>query len=195
MSGGDAAPPAGDAAPSGEVKPPAGRAVPAGQTAPAAGQPAGDRITLRGLRVFGYHGVLDAEREDGQEFIVDAVLWLDTAPAAATDDLELTANYAALADRLAAVVAGPPVRLIERLAQRLADAAAGQEPLAREVEITVHKPHAPVAHRFDDVSVTIRRHAGQAAGRAASQVAGQAPGQAADRGAGHAADRGAGQAG
>jgi dihydroneopterin aldolase / 2-amino-4-hydroxy-6-hydroxymethyldihydropteridine diphosphokinase len=124
-----------------------------------AGQPAGDRITLRGLRVFGYHGVLDAEREEGQEFLVDAVLWLDTAAAAATDDLELTANYAALADRLAAVVAGPPVRLIETLAQRLAEAATATEPRAREVEITVHKPNAPVGHRFGDVSVTIRRPA------------------------------------
>jgi len=121
---------------------------------------AADRITLRGLRVFGYHGVLDAERRRGQEFIVDAVLWLDTAAAAATDDLELTANYAALADRLAAIVAGPPVRLIETLAQRLAEAATETEPRARQVEITVHKPRAPVGHRFDDVSVTIRRRPG-----------------------------------
>ena len=129
-----------------------------------ADQPAGDRITLRGLQVFGYHGVLDAEREEGQEFLVDAVLWLDTAAAAATDDLELTANYAALADRLAAIVASP-VRLIETLAQRLAEAATATEPRAREVEITVHKPHAPVGHRFEDVSVTIRRLGDRPGGR------------------------------
>ncbi len=134
----------------------------ANETVPAADQPAADRITLRGLRVYGYHGVLEVERRDGQEFIVDAVLWLDTAAAADTDDLSMTANYAALADRLAAVVAGPPVRLIETLAQRLADAATG--PLAREVEITVHKPHAPVGHRFADVSVTIRRRREDLAG-------------------------------
>lgn len=115
-----------------------------------------DQIALRGLRVFGYHGVLDGERRDGQEFLVDAVLWLDTAPAAASDDLSLTVDYAALAGRLVAVVAGPPVRLIETLAQRLADTAAA-EPLVREVEITVHKPHAPVGHEFGDVAVTIRR--------------------------------------
>jgi dihydroneopterin aldolase len=115
-----------------------------------------DRIELRGLRVFGYHGVLDSERQEGQEFVIDAVLWLDTAPAAATDDLSLTVNYAALADRLVSIAAGPPVRLIETLAQRLADAAVA-EPLAREVEITVHKPQAPVGHPFDDVAVTIRR--------------------------------------
>jgi dihydroneopterin aldolase len=115
-----------------------------------------DRIELRGLRVFGYHGVLDSERQEGQEFVIDAVLWLDTAPAAATDDLSLTVNYAALADRLVGIAAGSPVRLIETLAQRLADAAVA-EPLAREVEITVHKPQAPVGHPFDDVAVTIRR--------------------------------------
>ncbi len=125
-----------------------------------ADEAAADRITLRGLRVFGYHGVLDTERRDGQEFTVDAVLWLDTAPAAARDDLALTADYAALADRLAAIVAGPPVQLIETLAERLA-AAAAAEPLAREVEITVHKPHAPVGYRFQDVAVTIRRRRDQ----------------------------------
>ncbi|HUY44622.1 MAG TPA: dihydroneopterin aldolase [Streptosporangiaceae bacterium] len=118
-----------------------------------------DRIALRGLRVFGYHGVLDAERRDGQEFIIDAVLWLATGAAAASDDLSLTVDYAALADRLAAIVTGPPVRLIETLAQRLADAAA-TGPLVREVEITVHKPHAPMDQSVGDVSVTIRRSCG-----------------------------------
>jgi dihydroneopterin aldolase len=118
-----------------------------------------DRIEVRGLRVFGYHGVLDSERQEGQEFLIDAVLWLDTAPAAATDDLSLTVNYAALADRLVAIAAGPPVRLIETLAQRLADAALAA-PLAREVEITLHKPQAPVGHPVHDVSVTIRRRGG-----------------------------------
>jgi dihydroneopterin aldolase len=118
-----------------------------------------DRIELRGLRVFGYHGVLDSERSEGQDFVIDAVLWLDTSPAAGTDDLSLTVNYAALADRLVTIAAGPPVQLIETLAQRLA-AAALAEPLAREVEITVHKPQAPVRHPFHDVAVTIRRRSG-----------------------------------
>jgi dihydroneopterin aldolase len=115
-----------------------------------------DQIALRGLRAFGYHGVLDAERRDGQEFVIDAVIWLATEPAAASDDLSLTVDYGALAGRLVAVVTGAPVRLIETLAQRLADAVA-TEPLAREVEITVHKPQAPIDHPFVDVSVTIRR--------------------------------------
>ncbi len=115
-----------------------------------------DKISLRGLRVFARHGVYDAERREGQEFVIDAVLWLDTRPAAATDDLARTVDYGALTDRLAAAAGDPPVQLIETLAQRLA-ATCLSEPTVEEVEITVHKPHAPLAHTFDDVAVTIRR--------------------------------------
>jgi len=115
-----------------------------------------DRISLLGLRVFGRHGVLEHERVGGQEFVIDAVLSVDTRPAAAADDLTLTADYGALADRLAGIVAGPPVALIETLAQRLATACLA-EPAVREVEITVHKPHAPVTQHVADISVTIRR--------------------------------------
>jgi dihydroneopterin aldolase len=115
-----------------------------------------DRITLKGLRVFARHGVQEAERRDGQEFIIDAALWLDTAPAAAGDDLSKTVDYSLLADRLVHLAGDPPVRLIETLAERLA-AACLAEPAVAEVEITVHKPHAPITHPFEDVTVTIRR--------------------------------------
>ena len=115
-----------------------------------------DRISLHGLRVFARHGVHEAERREGQEFVIDAVLWLDTGPAALRDDLARTVDYGALADRLAGVAGGPPVRLIETLAQRLV-AACLSDPVVVEAEITVHKPHAPIAHPFDDVTVTIRR--------------------------------------
>ena len=81
-----------------------------------------DRISIVGLRVHGRHGVFDHERASGQDFVVDAVLWLDTAPAAATDDLALTADYGDVAGRLADIVAGEPVALIETLADRLAAA-------------------------------------------------------------------------
>jgi len=115
-----------------------------------------DKISLRGLRVFARHGVHDAERREGQEFVIDAVLCLDTRPAAAADDLARTVDYGALTDRLAAAAGDPPVQLIETLAQRLA-ALCLSEPAVEEVEITVHKPHAPLAHPVDDVTVTIRR--------------------------------------
>ncbi|HEX4060539.1 MAG TPA: dihydroneopterin aldolase [Streptosporangiaceae bacterium] len=115
-----------------------------------------DRIALRGLRVRGRHGVYEHERRDGQEFVVDAVLGLDTRPAAAGDDLARTVDYGALADRLAAVVSGEPVRLIETLAERLALTCLA-EPAVQEVEITVHKPQAPLAQPVQDVTVTIAR--------------------------------------
>ena len=115
-----------------------------------------DWICIAGLRVRGYHGVFEHERVTGQDFVVDAVLWLDTTPAATRDDLSLTADYSGVAGRLAEIVAGPPVALIETLADRLA-AACLAEPLVREAEITVHKPHAPVELDLADISVTIRR--------------------------------------
>ena len=115
-----------------------------------------DRIEVRGLRVRGRHGVLDAERRDGQEFLIDAVLAVDTRLAAASDDLSLTVDYAGLSERLAAIVAGEPVNLIETLAERLAQACLAN-PAVRQAEITVHKPNAPIGRPFGDVSVTICR--------------------------------------
>ena len=115
-----------------------------------------DRIELRGLRARGRHGVLPAERELGQEFVVDVVLGLDTSPAAAGDDLSRTVDYGSLASRLVAVVEGEPVNLIETLAERLA-AVCLEEAAVEEAEVTVHKPSAPVPHPFTDVAVKIRR--------------------------------------
>jgi dihydroneopterin aldolase len=115
-----------------------------------------DLVALTGLRHSGFHGVLPEERRDGQDFVIDAVVETDTRPAASSDDLAETVDYAALAQRLAAVVGGEPVDLIETLAARLADAALA-DPRADAVTITVHKPQAPVGLPFQDVTVTIRR--------------------------------------
>jgi 7,8-dihydroneopterin aldolase/epimerase/oxygenase len=115
-----------------------------------------DRVTLRGLSVRGHHGVFRHERENGQIFVVDLVLGLDTAPAAAGDDLGRTVHYGVVAEEVAAVVAGDPVDLIETLAQRIADTCLGHG-VVQEVEVTVHKPDAPITVPFDDVTVTITR--------------------------------------
>jgi len=96
------------------------------------------------------------EREDGQIFVIDLALGLDTAAAAAGDDLERTVHYGVLAEQVAAVVAGEPVNLIETLAQRIADTCLGHD-VVEEVEVTVHKPDAPITVPFDDVTVTITR--------------------------------------
>jgi len=115
-----------------------------------------DRITLSGLRARGHHGVYDFERENGQDFVVDAVLELDLAPAAASDDVADTVHYGELAGRLVAVVTGPPVNLIETLAGRLADECLA-DMRVRRVTVTVHKPSAPIPHEFGDVAVTVTR--------------------------------------
>jgi dihydroneopterin aldolase len=115
-----------------------------------------DRIRLTGLRVFGYHGVYPDERRDGQDFVVDADLELDTVPAAVSDDVADTVHYGELASALAQVVAGPPVDLLETLAQRLADVCLA-DPRVQAATVTIHKPQAPIPHEFADVAVTIRR--------------------------------------
>jgi dihydroneopterin aldolase len=118
-----------------------------------------DVLRLTGLRVQGFHGVLPEERRNGQEFVVDVVLHLDVAEAAAADDLGRTVDYGALAEELAQVVAGEPVDLIETLAERLAGVCLAHRPVLT-AEVTVHKPQAPIAVPFDDVSVTVVRGRG-----------------------------------
>jgi len=115
-----------------------------------------DRIALRGLRVRGFHGVLPAEREHGQDFVVDVELHVDVREAAASDDLDDTVDYGTLALRLAEVVAGEPVDLLETLAERLAAVCLG-DPRVGTAEVTVHKPSAPVPLDLADVAVTVVR--------------------------------------
>ncbi len=115
-----------------------------------------DRITLTGLRVRGNHGVFDHEKRDGQEFVVDITLWIDLERAAATDDLRHTVHYGELAERAAAVVAGEPRDLIEAVAAEIADREMADERV-HAVEVTLHKPSAPIPLTFADVAVTVRR--------------------------------------
>lgn len=115
-----------------------------------------DEILLTGLTVFGHHGVFDFERRDGQEFTIDLKLGLPLKDAAASDDVADTVHYGELADKVAAIVAGEPVNLIETLAQRIADAVLEDERV-KTVTVTVHKPHAPIEQTFADVAVSIHR--------------------------------------
>ncbi|MEU2205237.1 dihydroneopterin aldolase [Microbacterium oleivorans] len=116
-----------------------------------------DEIAITGIRATGYHGVYDHERRDGQEFVADLVLSLSLAPAAASDDVVDTVHYGEVAERVAALLAGDPVNLIETLAERIATAVLAGWPLVQTVAITVHKPAAPIPVPFGDVAVTVRR--------------------------------------
>ncbi len=115
-----------------------------------------DRIELRGLTVRGNHGVFDHERRDGQDFVIDLTVWLDLAPAAASDDLADTVDYGGLAQRAAGIVAGPPHDLIETVAAEIADDVMNDERV-EAVEVIVHKPEAPIPLAFADIAVVARR--------------------------------------
>ena len=115
-----------------------------------------DQITLTGLRASAFHGVLEQERRTGQLFVIDVTVWLDLAAAAAGDDLDLTVHYGELAEKVVAAVESEPVDLIETVAERVALVALSHAPVTR-TRVTVHKPSAPIAVPFADVSVTIER--------------------------------------
>ena len=115
-----------------------------------------DRIELRGLTLRGNHGVFDHERRDGQDFVIDITLWIDLAAAAASDDLADTYDYGELAQVAADIVAGPPRNLIETVAAEIADSVM-RDRRVHAVEVTVHKPQAPIPLTFSDVAVVVRR--------------------------------------
>ena len=122
-----------------------------------------DRITLTGVTAVGHHGVFDFERREGQPFVVDAVLYLDFAAAAESDDVRDTAHYGEVAQRITEWISGEPLNLIEALAVRIAEGLLTEFPL-QAVDITVHKPQAPIEVPFGDVAVTVHRSRVPAAG-------------------------------
>jgi dihydroneopterin aldolase len=115
-----------------------------------------DRIMLTGLRVRGHHGVFEHEKRDGQDFLVDVTVWIDLDTAARTDELADTVDYGALAARAAEIVGGKPRDLIETVATELASDVMNDDRV-HAVEVTIHKPNAPIPLTFADVAVTVRR--------------------------------------
>ncbi|WP_203231212.1 dihydroneopterin aldolase [Nocardioides caldifontis] len=118
-----------------------------------------DRLSITGIEAFGHHGVFDFERRDGQPFVVDLVLGVDTRAAAASDDLEDTVDYGALTTRVKEAVEGDPVDLVETVAQRVADVCLADDRVGW-AEVTLHKPQAPIDATFTDVALTIHRSRG-----------------------------------
>ena len=121
-----------------------------------------DSIEIRGLTERGRHGWFEFETQSGQTFRVDLVLSLDDGvmqAAAASDDLAATVDYGTIAESVRSLVAGDPVRLIETLAERIASTCLA-DPRVQAVDVTVHKPEAPVSAAVDDIAVRIRRTRG-----------------------------------
>jgi dihydroneopterin aldolase len=119
------------------------------------------KISIRGLKVYAHHGVFEFERAYGQDFFIDADVWIDGKAAAANDDLAQTVNYGELANALVADAKTNPVDLLETLASRLLALIMGfgggdQTGIVKKAKVTVHKPNAPIEHEFADVSVTVK---------------------------------------
>ena len=116
-----------------------------------------DLIEIKGIKSFGYHGVLESEKVTGQDFYVDVVLEVDLTRASITDDVADTINYAEVTDLVVAEITGDRVSLIEKLAGNIADRIKATYLQAATVSVTVHKPQAPVNAQVKDISVTINR--------------------------------------
>lgn len=115
-----------------------------------------DELSIVGVECYGHHGVFDFERREGQTFVVDLTLGLDTRPAAASDALADTVDYGTLVLAVKAAVENDPVDLIENLIQRVADVCL-LDPRVEWTRVTLHKPDAPIDATFSDVALTITR--------------------------------------
>ncbi len=115
-----------------------------------------DSISLVGLRIPAYHGVLEEEQAKGQTFLVDVKVWMDLSEAGTSDDLSATLDYGVLAEAIHRRVSGERWNLIERVADRVSGLVLEDHRVSR-VEVTVHKPEAPISVGFEDVAVTVAR--------------------------------------
>jgi dihydroneopterin aldolase len=119
------------------------------------------KISIKGLRVFAHHGVFDFERQNGQDFYIDATVWVGSPKATLTDNLGDTVHYGDLAKVIVENVKNNPVDLLETLAQRLLDlimnyGGGSLSGMITKAKVTVHKPNAPIPYDFEDVSVTVK---------------------------------------
>lgn len=119
-----------------------------------------DRIRLRGMRFFGYHGVMVEETRLGQQFAVDLELEVDVRRAGQTDDLTQTVDYSSVFKEVQAIMEGLPCKLLETLAERISTAILARFPVAA-IRVEVFKPGASIQGVFDRVSVEVYRRRGQ----------------------------------
>ncbi len=121
-----------------------------------------DSIELKGMRFYGYHGVFPEENRLGQQFIVDVKVALDLRLAGQSDALEDTVSYPDIYHTVQAIVEGEPLKLVEALAERIAQTVLDQYTKVIETTVRVVKPHPPFAAHFDGVTVEMtRRRSGQ----------------------------------
>lgn len=112
-----------------------------------------DKIVLQGMIFFGYHGTLAPENELGQRFVVDVELHADLRPAGQSDDLTQSVDYSQVYERARAIVEGPPVKLTETLAERIAAAVLADHAMVEAVRVRVAKPNVRLGSTVLDGSI------------------------------------------
>ena len=117
-----------------------------------------DAVFVSGLALHAYHGVMQHEAKVGQTFKLDLVLAIDLAEASRTDMLKHTVSYDMVVKTATEAFCARRYRLVEAAAGAVADAVLERCPQVRQVRVTVHKPHAPIAAIFDDVGVVLTRN-------------------------------------
>ena len=116
-----------------------------------------DRIAIKDLRIYAYHGVRDFEKERGQLFILYVDIFADLSEACRTDYLEATINYSQATQSIKRVMTENRYDLIETAAQTVADCILAEFSLAKSVRVCLKKPNAPIAADFGYVAVDITR--------------------------------------
>lgn len=116
-----------------------------------------DKIRISRLEVYAYHGVLEHEKKQGQTFYISADLFVDLKPAAGTDDLEKTINYAEICQEITRLMTEKTYDLIETCGDVILRHIMGQYPQIKEMEVTIFKPQAPIGLPLDCVSVQLSR--------------------------------------
>jgi dihydroneopterin aldolase/2-amino-4-hydroxy-6-hydroxymethyldihydropteridine diphosphokinase len=116
-----------------------------------------DKITIQNLEIFAKHGVFPEENVLGQKFILSAILYTDTRKAGRSDDLEHSTNYGEVSHFIKDFVEGHTYRLIESVAEHLAEELLLTFPLVQKVDLEIKKPWAPIGLPLDTVSLQITR--------------------------------------
>lgn len=116
-----------------------------------------DCIKIEELKIYGNHGVFDFEKENGQNFYVNAKVYTNTQLAGLTDDLNKSVSYVDVIEDIVDIVKNNTFDLIETVAENIAIAILNKYSLVQEVSVQVRKPEAPIDHAFASVSVTVNR--------------------------------------
>ena len=116
-----------------------------------------DKIIIKNLKLFCYHGVNPEEKVDGQNFVFDVEASVDLSTPCATDNVNDTVSYAKMIKTIRRVAQCQKDDLIERVAQRVIDALFDEYEKIQAIKITVMKPEAPIKADFDYVAVQIER--------------------------------------